>query len=116
MTDTALVKNELSLVFNIESEKIEKYDSIINYAVCCINVLINEGSDENDLRIVHLCAAKAFYQIAVLENDGVKSFSAGEVSYETDACAFLSAKEMLDDAMKDCNQLLKSNDFDFKAV
>ena len=116
MTDFSLVSNELKLLLGLDNDEVDKYERLVEYAVQSVKPLINEGLDENDVRIVHLCAAKAYYQIAISFYDGLNSFKAGDVSFTADASFSKRAKELLDEAYKSCSGLLKNNNFAFEVM
>jgi hypothetical protein len=116
MTDCSKVQNELMILLDFSQEDIEKYDSLIDYAVNCVKPLIKSESDENDVRIIHLCAIKAYYQIVLLQDEGVNSFSAGEVSYSVDTSTVSNIKLLLKDALLDCKDLINISDFAFEVV
>lgn len=115
MTDCGLVRDELKALLSLTDDEADGYDALINYAVSCIGALIKNSEDENDIRIVHLCAVKAYYQLSLVQDDGISSFSAGEVSYSRDTSAHGRAKALLDDAVSACADLI-SGGFAFKAV
>ena len=116
MTDCSLVSNELKTLLAISSDDVEQYDSLVEYAVESVRPLIKNDVDENDVRIIHLCAVKAYYQIALTQCDGMSSFSAGEVSFSMDTSYPDRAKALLDEAYKGCGNLIGSNDFAFEVV
>lgn len=115
MTDCTLVREELNNILQMTDKEIESCDSLIEYSVSCINPLIRT-EDENDIRIVHLCAVKAYYQILLMQNEGVSSFSAGEVSFSADNSALAAAQKLLEEAMSSCSSLMTDSSFAFKAV
>jgi hypothetical protein len=84
--------------------------------VNCVKPLIKADVDENDVRLVHLCAIKAYYQIVLMQLDSVSSFSAGEVSYSMDTSSSTKAKMLLDEALSSCKDLIDTSAFAFKAV
>lgn len=116
MTDCALVKDELKVFLDMTDEETDNYDSLILYAVNWVNSLIKREETENDMLIVHLCAAKVYYQLSLMQNDGVHSFSAGEVSFSVDNDSLTSAEKLLEDAMSSCGDLIMNSSFAFKAV
>lgn len=116
MTDCALVKDELKALLNLKDEEIGNYDSLIFCAVSWVNSLIRQEQSENDVLIVHLCAAKAYYQISLMQNDGVSSFSAGEVSFSVSNNSLNCAEKLLEDALLSCGDLIVNSSFSFKAV
>lgn len=116
MTDCSFVNQELKRLFDFEDTELEKYNDLIVNAVNCVNTLLKENADENDARIVHLCAMKAYSQIEVLHNDDVASFSAGDVSFTRDTSSKDKAGLLLQEALNACSDLVSVSGFAFKAV
>lgn len=119
MTDYSSVKNELMLVLNCDEEQADEYGVIINNAIACVQDILKDSEYENDTRIVHLCAVKAYYRISLLrdaDSQGVKSFKAGDVSYTADTSSAEVAKRLLEDALADCSRLIKRENFTFRVV
>lgn len=118
MTDLSLVKNELYKVLNCDEAQILEYEGYINNAVICVNSLLKNSENENDIRIVNLCAMKAYYQIALTncDDDGITSFKAGDISYTKDMSSVTKARELLNLAISDCGDLISRRGFAFKAV
>ena len=117
MTDYSLVKNELMKALNYDDEQINKYESYINNAIACVASQLKNPEDENDARIVNLCAMRAYYQIILIsDNDDITSFKAGDVSYTKDTSSVSRAKALFDMALDSCNDLVQSSGFAFKAV
>ncbi len=116
MTDSNLVREELMSLMGITQEEAEEYDGLIEYTVNCINPFIKNEDNENDIRIVYLCAVKVYYKIVLLQSDSVSSFSAGEVSFTLDTSAAEGARALLDDAESACVELIDYGGFVFKAV
>ena len=115
MTDCSLVKQELKALLSENDDEIENYGNLIECAVKWVSSLIENEKNENDALIIHLCAVKLYYQISLLHNDSVSSFSAGEVSFSMEN-SMESARKLLDDAILSCKKLLTGNCFAFKAV
>ncbi|MCM1114361.1 MAG: hypothetical protein NC397_02570 [Clostridium sp.] len=115
MTDCSFVNQELKRLFDFEDTELEKYNDLIVNAVNCVNTLLKENADENDTRIVHLCAMKAYSQIEVLHNDDVASFSAGDVSFTRDTSS-KGIELLLQEALNACSDLVSVSGFAFKAV
>lgn len=115
MIDYRLIKNEIKKLFELDDEKIEKYDSLIQSTANGIFSCLNSEPDENgEGRLNYLCAVKSYYLICLCENDNVKSFSAGDVSYTAEdytSCI----KIMLEEAYEQCRDLFKAA-FVFEAV
>lgn len=116
MTDCSLVKARLESLFSLNEEEAAGCDSFIEYTVNCVRPMIKEGVDENDIRIIHLCVLKAYYQYLLTHDDFISSFSAGEVSYSVDTCAPLRIKSLLDEAANACKDLMSCDDFAFLVV
>lgn len=118
MTDYGLVKQELMKVLHCDEAQVDEYDSYINNAVASVAAVIKNSEDDNDIRIINLCAMKAYYQIVLTDDadDGIISFKAGDVSYTRDACSVTRAKALLDLALSNCADLVKSEGFAFRAV
>jgi len=118
VTDYSLVKEEIMTISSFDEEQIDKYKNFILSAVSCVESLLKDKETENDIRIVHLCAVKAYYQIILMEqsNDGVTSFTAGDVSYSVDTSSADRAKALLDIALSECSELVSNSSFVFKAV
>ncbi len=118
MTDYSLVKAELMRALQCDAAQLEEYEPYINNAVACVAPILKNPDDENDMRIVRLCAMKAYVQIALTDNSdcGVTSFKAGDVSYTMDTFSAERAESLLASAMRDCRDLLKNSKFSFKAV
>lgn len=116
MTDCSLVRHELKTLLSLTDDEVSNYDSLIICAVSWVNSMLKQEQSKNDALIVHLCAAKAYYQISLMQNDGISSFSAGEVSFSTSNNSFASAKCLLDDALSSCSDLIVNSSFAFKAV
>lgn len=117
MTDYRLVENELVLILHCDAEKLGEYEPYINNAAACISTHLKDIKTENDSRIVRLCAAKAYYQIVLSENeDDITSFKAGDVSYTRASSSVTRARAILDAAKSDCSDLIKNSSFSFVAV
>lgn len=118
MTDCSLVKAELACIMNCGEDEIEQYMLYIHNSVGYVSSVIRNTDDENDARILHLCAVRAFYSILLTQstNDGISSFKAGDVSYTMDMSALKGAKALLDMAVQSCSDLIKTEGFAFEAV
>ena len=116
MTDCFLVRQELKSLLKLTDEEIGNYESLILCAVSWVESLLKQEQSENDALIVHLCAAKAYYQISLVQNEGINSFSAGEVSFSVDNNTSTAAEKLLEDALRNCSELLIDSSFAFKAV
>ena len=118
MTDCSLVKNELACIMNCGEEELEQYMPYINNSVSYVSSVMKNADDENDARIIHLCAVRAFYCILLTQStsDGITSFKAGDVSYTMDMSALKGARVLLDMAVQSCSNLIKTEGFAFEAV
>ena len=117
MTDSNLVISELMLIMNCGKEEAEHYGSYIQSVTASVCSLLKSNEYENDARIVHLCAAKAYYTILLTdENGSLSSFKAGDISYKVDNNSLNNARILLENAYADCEQLTASGKFAFKAV
>ncbi|MCH5321281.1 MAG: hypothetical protein J1E36_05930 [Eubacterium sp.] len=117
MTDYSLVKNDLMKALNCDDEQINDYESYINNAIACVASQLKNPEDENDARVVNLCAMRAYYQIILIsDNDDITSFKAGDISYTKDTSSVSRAKALLDMAIGSCSDLVQSSGFAFKAV
>ncbi len=118
MTDCSLVKKELACIMNCGEDELEQYMTYINNSVGYVQAVIKNTDDENDTKIIYLCAVRAFYCILLTQstNDGITSFKAGDVSYTMDRSALKGAKALLDMAVQACSDLIKTKGFAFEAV
>ncbi|MGN1202224.1 MAG: hypothetical protein ACI4RF_02940 [Eubacterium sp.] len=118
MTDYDLVQNELIKILHCDEAQLEEYQPYINNAIAGLSSVLKSAEDEDDVRIVNLCAVKAYYQIILTSDaeDGIVSFTAGDVSYKKDSSAVEKAKALVDMAMDNCCDLVQSGSFAFKAV
>lgn len=117
MTDCTLIKNDLMLIMGIDSEEADKYDSFIVNAASFVSSVLSRAEQENDGRIVRLCAAKAYPLIMLsAQGDDIVSFKAGDISYTRSAGSLDNAKELYAIALEDCGGLIEGGSFAFKAV
>lgn len=117
MTDYTLVKKELMKTLGCDEAQADQYESYINNALAFVDAMLQSDEDENDIRVVTLCAMKAYYQIILTqENDGIVSFKAGDVSYTKKETSVSRAKELLRAAEENCSGLVYGGSFAFKAV
>lgn len=118
MTEYSLIENELIKVMHCDKSQLAEYESYINNAAAVVKALLKNAEDENDVRIVNLCAMRAYYQIVLTDHsdDGITSFKAGDVSYSMDTSSVSRAKELLDLAEKSCRNLIKIDSFAFQGV
>lgn len=117
MTDSNLVISELMLIMDCSREDAERYGTYIEAASGSVCSLLKSDADENDARIVHLCAAKTYYTILLTDDNGsLSSFKAGDVSYTIEKNSLENARVLLENAYADCTDLIASGGFAFKAV
>lgn len=118
MTDYSLVKEQLKALINCDEEQAQSYECYINNAISCITPCLKSTLDENDARVVLLCAVKAYYQISLTDasGDDITSFKAGDVSFERDTSALPKIKALYDMALEDCAPLLSRDGFAFRTV
>lgn len=118
MTDLELIRKDFAMLSGITEDEAAAYDALIKKEAEYISAVLCSGEDENDSRIVYLCAAKALYESALInQSECVSSFSAGDVSYSVDPTSIAErAKALYDSAMSECAALIKSGTFAFKAV
>lgn len=118
MTEYSLVAKQLQEITNWNEEQLEKQKGCIENAISCIAPMIKNSEDENDSRIVYLCAVKAYYRIVLadVDNDGIVSFKSGDVSYERDTSSLERVKELYKSAFEDCHSLLNCDGFVFRTV
>lgn len=116
MTDYSLVKKELAEILGCDESDTDKYELYINNAVSAVSALLISSDCENDVRIVNLCAARAYYQLALSDGDDIVSFTAGDVSYKRDTSPVSKAKALLELAIQSCGGLITGSGFAFKAV
>lgn len=118
MTDYSLVKEQLKKLMDCDDSQAQSYESYINNAISCVTPSLINQEDENDVRIVFLCAAKACYQINLTKfsNDDITSFKAGDVSYERDTSSLPNAKTLYEMALNDCASMIDKDPFAFRTV
>lgn len=118
MTDLSKVWDEFAVLSSLGENEKEQYESLLYMSSEYVDSLLKNEEDENNSRIVFLCAAKAFYQYALSNQfDGITSFKAGDVSYSLDASSCVeNARAIYDFALEQCSALINDNNFAFKAV
>lgn len=121
MTDLTLIKDELSSVMKLDDSEIEDSEQIITAAAQYIFSVLKNKENENDSSIVHLCAARAYYQILLIsQRDDITSFKAGDVSFSRASSDLENAQRLYELALEQSSELLNSsgstNAFAFKAV
>lgn len=114
MINSGYVKARVKSIFSLNNDEIKECDTYIEYAVKCVSPMIKDNVDENDIRIVHLCALKAYYYYSLMRDDSISSFSAGEVSYTLNTDISSKLEALIEDAAVSCKDLLKhDNSADF---
>ncbi|MGN0522373.1 MAG: hypothetical protein ACI4IQ_07030 [Eubacterium sp.] len=118
MTDCNLIRDELMQIMGCDENEVEQYSSHIENTAVYVSSLLKNSDTENDSRVVHLCAVKVFYKIALLKeaDDSFTSFKAGDVSYTKDNSYLTRAKELMSLAVQECSGILNSDYFVFEAV
>ncbi len=117
MTDYTLIKQELLRLLDCSEDEVEQYMPYMENAAASIMSTLKNHEDENDSRIVNLCAVTAYYQIVLSrQDDGIVSFKAGDVSYTRENNQAENAYKLLKAAQKDCAALVNESGFAFKAV
>lgn len=119
MTDYSKVANSLKQLLGCSDEEISSYEQFVENAVSYITPLLKDSQQENDSRIIYLCAVKAFYQIKLIEqigDDDISSFTAGDVSYSKGTSHLDDVKRLVEEAVFSCKDLLVDTGFAFKVV
>lgn len=117
MTDYNAVKNELCVLTEYESEQLDKYNGIIESICDSVFSQVKSLDDKADKRVIHLAAAKCYYQILLLnQSESLTSFKAGDISYTMSSASVEGARELYYQAVKDCADLMKKDSFAFEAV
>ena len=119
MTDYNSVAAQVSAVSGLSEEQLQAYSADINSAIEYGNSLLKDEKDENDVRVINLCAVYAAMKIALITeiNSGdILSFSAGDVSFTKDASSAERLKLLFSIAMQECSGLLSDGGFSFRAV
>ncbi len=118
MIDTKLVEESLKAIGDFEDGFEQKYSSLIKSSAVAVFELLKDGVDENDPRVIHFAAAKAFFAISnsASFSDGVTSFSASGISITEKLDFAKNAKEILQNAKADCRCLILDDGFAFLGV
>lgn len=111
------VKALLIVIGDYDSEQIQKYQQLLENAISIVGKMADE-SDHADSRIVYLAAAKANYDIKLIEScsGSVSSFTAGDVSITENANAVDNSKQLLNSAIADASTLIIDKGFAFLGV
>ena len=112
MVDYTEVMNELQQIAAFTPEELTRYRSLIEAAADTVD-------KEDPAHAVLIAAARANYQIALLQSagDGVSSFKAGEVSIsETKSSAVSAAKAFLTAVEAQYSAAAAGNGFAFQSV
>lgn len=109
------VLTALSTIGNYTDEDIARYTPLAQHN---LSIYQDDSLSENDeKRLCYFVAAKTNYDITLVsaQNDGVKSFTAGDVRIENmDTLAL--AKEIYDSARQDCADIVGDSAFCFRSV
>lgn len=117
MIDYDEICNELKQISGMADEEILKYKNSVIYTADSVWLQLKKEPDEKELnKLYYLCAVKAYYRIMLLEGGGVKSFSAGDISYTADRGSLAGIKALLAEAEADCSGLISMGSFAFEAV
>lgn len=116
MINTERVKAVLSTLSSKDADELEQFLPIIKNAISVVSNLVLDDA-HGDEQAEYLAAAKANYDICLIADcDGVTSFSAGNVSFSKTAQSTISAKQFLDEAMKNASSIINDNSFAFLGV
>lgn len=117
MIDYEEICSELKRISGMADEEILNYKSSVIYTADSVWLQLKKEPDEKEMpKLYYLCAVKAYYRIMLLESGGVKSFSAGDVSYTAGDGSLSGIKALLTEAEADCIGLISSGSFAFEAV
>lgn len=102
-------------ITGLKEVELEPYFLIISNAVNVTSMEIDEACHKQD-RVIHYAAAKANYAISLVkDDDGISSFSAGDVSI-TKNNQNNSAKRFLEEAEKSVSDIIVDKGFAFLGV
>ncbi len=107
------VKAAVSTLSGLDEGELDEYVFIIESAVNGVNKMMKSAEPE---KCALLAAARAAYEIALLRSGGVTSFKAGDVSFTVNADAVKNAKEIYENALADCSDVVNDGGFVFKTV
>ncbi len=113
------VENVKSLVKTIggyEDNELDRFDILIENIIDTLNSQLKNPSYCNDARIEMLAATTVNYQLVIVENDGVTSFKAGDLSVTQSGYAAMNAKTLLDNAKENATDLIIDSGFAFLGV
>ncbi len=118
MIDKQKINEYLKVIANLSDEELVKYQTFVNSEIKSICECLIQESDADDERVIALVGAKANYDIALAKSseDGVVSFSAGDISISENSKYLDNAKALVDLAYKKCTTLLSDNSFAFLGV
>lgn len=119
MADLSLIQYELKNVMGMSEEETRRFEPIIKSASAYIEKLLISYAERNTVPAVHLCAARAYYQILLLkQEEEVTSFKAGDVSYTRASSALDNARKLYESALQQCSGMIKNGEtgFAFKVV
>lgn len=112
------VKKAFCIISSCSSEAAEEFSVIIENAVSFVQDIIRDESSQSDSKVIFLAAAKANYDLALIqgEKDGITSFSAGDISISKSSSSAENAKLLFENAKSDCAALISDNGFVFRGV
>lgn len=118
MINEQKINEYLKAVANLSDEELVKYQVFISREIKSVYECLTRKSNADDERVIALVGAKANYDIVLAKSseDGVVSFSAGDISISENGKYLNNAKTLVDLAFKDCATLLSDNSFAFLGV
>lgn len=118
MIDIKAVRAHLKVLGGYSESRMEDFALLIEHAAETVTRQLPDGTDASDTRLVHLAAVKALCMIenADFFGDGVSVFKAGDITVEKSSAGTESLKQLLEEAEKDCRDLLCDSAFAFLDV
>ncbi len=113
------VKTCLLSITQADSEELESKRTLIENAICYVEKITKDYTEEDKSRVILLAAARANYYIALLDGNenGITSFKAGDVSFSKGKSSLSeSAKTFYESTLAESADLVKSGDFVFRTV
>ena len=109
---------KLKAISSLGDDEIESFDFIISQCVSSVESRVKDGASDGDERLEMLCAAKANYDIALINDGGedITSFSAGDLSISRNAGALSSAEKIYNSILADCTDIVLGEGFAFECV
>lgn len=117
MINYEAVESLVVIMGDYSNEQIQKYQPIIDNAICIVGNMTDENN-YSDERIIYLAAARANYNIKLIEACGVSvsSFTAGEISISENNSTTDNSKQLLESAMLAAQDLISDDSFAFLGV